>query len=179
MLRLLVRRYTSYGLRPQKRKKRKKRRTWQRESGLARQMTGIALFLAGHRRAYLRAAWRSDLLTQDGRYISVRRQLRHGAGYLIAAINYRLVNDLGGMLGRRLDSALASRTQTRAIVSCLYALPVAMILSRQGLYGLVTNVAQLSIIAAALAAGLRWLRSWRGVKPPKRGPESGRTGPAD
>jgi hypothetical protein len=142
-------------------------------------MTTISLFLAGRRRAHLRAAWQSDLLTQDGQYISVRRQLRHGAGYLLAAVNYRLVNDLGGVLGRRLDSALVSRTQTRAIVSCLYALPVAMILSRQGFYGLVTNAEQLSILAAALAAGLRWLRSWRGVKPPKRGPESGPTGPAD
>jgi hypothetical protein len=145
----------------------------QPESDLARQMIGVALFVAGHRRAHLRDAWRSDLFTEDGQYIPIRRQLRHGAGYLIAAVSYRLVNDLGAVLGRHLDSMLASRAQTRAVVTCLYALPVSMILSRQGLYGLVTNAPQLSVLAAALGAGLRWLRGRRGVEPPKRDPESG------
>lgn len=154
-----------------------KRRVLQRESDLTRQMTGIALFIAGRRRAYLRTAWRSDLINQDCNYISVRRQLRHGSGFLIAAVKYRLINDLGEMLGRRLDLILASRTQTRAIVTCLYAIPVAMILSRQGLYGLVFDAGQLSIFAIALAGGLRRLRTWRGVKSPKRSPESNPTGP--
>jgi hypothetical protein len=135
-------------------------------------MTGVALFMAGQRRAYLGDAWRSDLLTQDGQYIPIRRQLRHGAGYLIAAVNYRLVNDLGGALGRLLDSVLVSRMWTRTVVTCLYTLPVSMILSRQGLYGLVTNAGQLAILAAGLGAALRWLRRWRGVEPPKREPES-------
>jgi hypothetical protein len=90
----------------------------QPESDLARQMIGVALFVAGHRRAHLRDAWRSDLFTEDGQYIPIRRQLRHGAGYLIAAVSYRLVNDLGAVLGRHLDSMLASRAQTRLSHAC-------------------------------------------------------------
>jgi hypothetical protein len=144
----------------------------QRESDLARQMTAVALLMAGQRRAYLHDAWRSDLFAQDGQYISIRRQLRHGAGYLIAAVRYRLVNDFGSALGQLLDSVLASRAWTRMVVTCLYAIPVAMVLARQGSYGLVTNAEQFAVLAAGLGAGLRWLRRWRGVEPPKRDRES-------
>lgn len=58
------------------------------------------------------------------------------------------------------------------MVTCLYAIPVEMIITSQGAYGLVTNAEQLAVLAAGLRAGLRWLRGWRGVKPPKRDPQS-------
>jgi len=145
------------------------RRRARRESGLAWQMIGVALFVAGHRRAYLRDAWRADMYVQDSdQLLPLGRRLRHGAGFLIAAAGYRLINDLGGMLGRLLDAILVSRPWTKAVITCLYAIPVVMVLSRQGAYGLVTNADQLALLATGLGAGLHGLRRWRGVKPPKR-----------
>lgn len=137
-----------------------------RESNLARQATGVALFLAGRKRADLRDAWRSDLLTQDGKFIPVRKQLRHVVGYLGAAVRYRLVNDLGGILGRLLDSVLISRGRTRGLAAILYTVPVAMVLARAGIYGLITNAGSLGAIGAGLWAAVRGLRAWRGVQPP-------------
>ena len=163
-----ARRYRSYGRRNKLLQRWSIGHVARRESSLTRQMTGVALVIAGHRREYLREAWRADLYGQDGRYLSVKRQLRHGAGYLIAAVKYRLLNDLGGTLVRLLDAMLVSRMWTWTVITCVYAVPVAMILSRQGSYGLIENVGGLAVMAGALGAGLRWLRRWRGVQPPKR-----------
>lgn len=151
---------------------RERRSAMRRESGLTRQMIGMALLIAGPRREYLRDAWRADLYADDGRRLSVWRQLRHITGYLIAAINYRFINDLGGALSRLLDKILMSRAWTRVVVACLYAVPVVMILFNQGAYGLVENAGTLAVVAGGLAAGLRWLRRRRGVEPPKRDSQS-------
>jgi hypothetical protein len=148
-------------------RRRLKRPPRRRESNLARQATGLALFLAGRKRADLHDAWRSDLVTQDGRFIPVRQQLRHVAGYMVAVLRYRLVNDLGGILGRLLDSVLISRARTRAISSAGYTVPVAMVLARAGIYGLVTNAGSLGVIGGGLWAAVRALRAWRGVQPPR------------
>jgi hypothetical protein len=44
---------------------------------------------------------------------------------------------------------------------------MAMVFSRQGMYGLVTNAEQLAILGGGLCAAVRGLRAWRGVQPPK------------
>lgn len=133
---------------------------------LPRQVTGIALKMAGRQRAYLREAWDSDLLTEDGVPLSLARRLRHVAGYIPAAIRYRL-DDLGIVLGRLLDAVLISRRRTYVAAGALFAIPVEMIFSHAGLYGLVTNAGQLAVLFAALCASVRGLRKWRGVGPPE------------
>ena len=134
---------------------------------LPRQVTGIALKMAGRQRAYLREAWDSDLLNEDGVPLSLPRQLRHVAGYIPAAIRYRL-DDLGAVLGRLLDVVLISRRRTYTAAGALFAIPVDMIFSHAGLYGLVTNAGQLAVFFAALCACVRELRKWRGVGPPEK-----------
>jgi hypothetical protein len=42
-----------------------------------------------------------------------------------------------------------------------------MIISREGLYGLVTTAGALAVLFAALCGSIRWLREWRRVEPPK------------
>jgi hypothetical protein len=135
-------------------------------------MIGMALFIAGQQRAYMGAEWRADMYGQDGQLLPMARRLRVGAGDLRAAVGYRLINDLGGILGRLLDAILVSRAWTNAVITCLYAIPVVMVLSRQGAYGLVTNADQLAVAATGLGASLHGLRRWRGVKPPKRDAQS-------
>jgi hypothetical protein len=149
-----------------------RRRISRPESILSRQMIRLALLIAGQRRAYLRDAWRADLYADDGRRLSAWRRSRHSTGYVIAAINYRLINDLGGVLSRLLDAVLVSRSRTRVVIACLYLVPIVMILFNQGAYGLVQNAGSLAVVAAGLGAGLRWLRRRRGIEPPKRDSES-------
>jgi hypothetical protein len=136
--------------------------------GLPRQVTGLALLIAGHRRAHLRDAWKSDLLNEDGTPVPMPRQMRHVAGYVVAAIRYRLVNDLGYVLGRLLDAILISRRRTRAMVVPISVSQVVMVFAHQGLYGLVTNVEQFAALGGILCAAVLGARAWRGVQPPKR-----------
>jgi hypothetical protein len=136
-------------------------------NGLAWYLTRCALKVAGRRRSRLGAEWRSDLYDTDGRPIPVLRQLRHVAGYMIAAVRYRLVNDLGDALGRLLDAILVSRTRTRAVVVPLLAIPVAMVFFRQGLYGLIANAGSLGVLGGGLWAAVRGLRAWRNVQLPR------------
>ena len=138
------------------------------ESRLTRQTIRLALLIAGQRRAYLRDAWRADLYADEGRRLSAWRRSRHSAGYVVAAINYRLINDLGEALCRLLDAVLVSRAWTRAVIAWLFLVPIAMILFNQGAYGLVQNADSLAVVAAGLGAGLRWLRRRRKMEPPKR-----------
>jgi Bacterial regulatory proteins, luxR family len=139
-----------------------------RRSRVAWSVTGVGLFVAGHRRAHLRDAWLSDLYDEKGELLPIPTQLRHVAGYLVAAIRYRLVNDLGDALGRVLDGLLVSRVRTAVVVVSLFAVPAQMFITRQGLYGLVANDAQLGVIASALFVAVKSARAWRGVRPPKR-----------
>ena len=133
---------------------------------LPRQVTGIALKMAGRQRAYLREAWDSDLLDENGVPLSLSKRLRHVAGYIRASIRYR-IDDLAAVLGHALDAVLISQRHTRAIVGALFGIPVEMIFSREGLYGLVTNAEALAVLFTALCASVRWLRKWRDVAPPK------------
>lgn len=139
-----------------------------RESVVARRMTKAAAWLAGRRRAHILDAWRSDLFAPDGSFIPFRQQLRHASGYWIAVVQFRLVNDIGAWLGGLLNRVLASNGLTRSALAAVFAIPVAMIIGREGFYGLITNAEQLGVIAGALGAGTHWLRKWRGVKPPKK-----------
>jgi hypothetical protein len=134
---------------------------------LPRQVTGIALKMAGRQRAHLRDAWDSDLLDENGVPLSLSNRLRHVAGYVPAAIRYR-IDDLAAVLGRALDAVLISQRRTRTIAGALFGIPVEMIFSREGLYGLVTNADSLAALFAALCASVSWLRKWRGVKPPEK-----------
>lgn len=139
-----------------------------RQSRLAWSVTGVGLFVAGRRRAHLRDAWLSDLYDEKGKLLPFPAQLRHVTGYLVAAIRYRLVNDLGDALGRVLDGILVSRVRTALVVVSLFAAPAEMFITRQGLYGLVANDAQLGVIVSALCVAVKSARAWRGVRPPKQ-----------
>jgi DNA-binding CsgD family transcriptional regulator len=142
-----------------------------RQSRFARSVTGVGLFVAGRRRAHLRDAWLSDLYDEKGKLLPIPTQLRHVTGYLVAAIRYRLVNDLGDALGKVLDGILVSRIRTAVVVISLFAAPTEMLIARQGLYGLIANDVQLGVIASALCVAVKSARAWRGVRPPKRDKE--------
>ncbi len=134
---------------------------------IPRRVTAIALKLAGCQRAYLWEAWSSDLLDHDGVPLPLSSRLRYAAGYLPAALRYRL-DDLGGVLGRLLDGVLISRRRTWAAATALVAIPVEMIFSHEGLYGFVTRADQLAVIVAAMCASVRALRKLRCVTPPSK-----------
>jgi hypothetical protein len=126
----------------------------------------LALLLVGRRAIDLSEQWRADFYEPDGQPVPVSRQLRHARGYVIAAIRYRLVNDLGSGLGKRLDVVLVSRRRTFIVVGSLFASPVVMVLCNEGVYGLVTRAESLCGIGGLLGLVVQSAREWRGVHPP-------------
>jgi hypothetical protein len=132
-------------------------------------ITRLALIIAGARRAhYLHEAWKADLFGGDGTPPTTWRQLRHAAGYILAAVRFRLVNDLGTAAGRPLDAVLASRAWTAVVSMAIMAVQIGAILRLDGLSGLLANADKPAALATALWLGIRWLRKWRGVRPQKR-----------
>jgi hypothetical protein len=75
------------------------------------------------------------------------------------------LDELGTLENTSLGTA--TRRRTCAAAGGLFAIPAEMILSRQGPYGLVTNIGQLAVFFTALCACVRGLRKWRGVRPPQ------------
>ena len=73
--------------------------------------------------------------------------MRHALGYMIAALKYRLVNDLGGFFGRKLDVALASRACTSVVATFVLCIPFAMILRHDGVYGLINHADSLGLLS--------------------------------
>jgi hypothetical protein len=152
---------------PRKRKSRK-RVGLRASAALSQPTTSLALLIAGRRRSRLRDEWKSDLTGPDGEPVPPWLQLRHVAGYMIAALRYRMVNDLGDALGRVLDAILASRVRTAVVAFTLVAIQAGAILRLRGLSGLLAGADQPAALAGALALAIRWLRNCRGVRPTKR-----------
>jgi hypothetical protein len=71
-------------------------------------------------------------------------------------------------MGRSLDAILASRARTALAAFTLIAIQAGAILRLRGPYGLLAEADQPAALGGALVLAIRWLRNWRGVRPPRR-----------
>lgn len=133
-------------------------------------LLSIAVFLAGHKRAdAIREEWRDHLSGTTGQGFPVERQAREAAGFVCAAVRYRL-QDAADLAWRPVDAALASRELSNLIVM-VTTLSVAVIsIHGAGVYGLVSNLSNVAVAWVATYGLIRVGRWWRDVRPPERKP---------
>jgi hypothetical protein len=132
-------------------------------------LTGFAVFIAGRKRAALGTEWRSHLSGETGRGLPGDQQIREAAGFVRAAVQYRL-QDAADLAWRPVDAILASRQLSNLMV-LLATLSVAVLFIREGgLYGLASNLGSAAVVWGAAFGLIRAGRWWRNVKPPEHEP---------
>jgi len=121
-------------------------------------LTNLAVLLAGRRRAHIREAWLSDLerpcdpTDEVVAGVSATRKVTYAADLVRAAVCYR-IDDVTVLWWRAVDGLLASRSWSRLVLVGPCGVALAMIVHREGLYGLVTNAGNFVAIGTA-SAGL-------------------------
>lgn len=134
-----------------------------------KKLTDLAVFIAGQRRAVIGAEWCSHLSGETGTGLPSRRQARESAGFVLAAVRYRL-QDAADAWWRLGDKVLASRPWSNAVVWLPTICAVTMVIRREGFYGVVVHFESLAALGGFLTLVIHASRRWRGVKPPKREP---------
>lgn len=129
----------------------------------------LAVLIAGSSRACLRAEWRDHLSGEDGRGLPAGQQARAAAGFVVAAVRYRL-QDAADAAWRPVDAVLASRAWSGAVVWLPAFAAVTIVVCRDGVYGVVANFENLASLTGSLFLAIRGGRKWRAVKPPERKP---------
>lgn len=132
-------------------------------------LTGIAVFLAGRKRAVLGAEWRAHLSGETGCGLGASKQCRVAVGFLCAAFRYRLL-DVTDLVWRPVDAVLGSRELSNLIVMLPTLIVAVTFIRSAGVYGLVSNLVNVAAVWSAAYGLIRAGRWWRGVKPPKHEP---------
>jgi hypothetical protein len=129
----------------------------------------FARLLAGSRHAHLAEAWAADLYgdPEVGQRPPARRRLTLAAGFVVAALRLRL-DDATALAWRPIDALLASWHASRLAMLTPVTVAVGLVLSREGLYGLISDADNLGVIAAAPYAAIKGLRKYRQIDSPKR-----------
>jgi hypothetical protein len=132
-------------------------------------LTGLAVLIAGRRRAVLGQEWRAHLSGETGRGLPADQQIREAAGFIYAAMRYRL-QDTADLAWRPMDVVLASRELSNLIVMLATLIVAVISIHGAGLYGLASNLANVAVVWGAAYGIVRLGRWWRGVKPPEHRP---------
>lgn len=135
-----------------------------------KRLTGLAVIIAGERGPAWDDEWWSHLAGESGRGLASSRQARDAArGFLIAALRTRL-QDASDLAWRPVDAVLASRELSNLIVMLTTLIVAEISIHGAGLYGLVSNLANIAVAWPAAYGLIRLGRWWRGVKPPEHKP---------
>jgi hypothetical protein len=97
------------------------------------------------------------------------RQVREAAGFVLAAIRYRL-QDIVDFAWKPVDTVLASRRLSNLFVLLATLGIVAIYLHHGGVYELADNLEGVAVAWGAAFGLIHVGRQWRGVKPPERKP---------
>ena len=147
----------------------KGRKRAQRARVSSQRLTGLAAFIAGHKRAVIGNEWRAHLSGETGAGLSADRLTREAAGFILAAIRFR-VEDAADLAWRPVDAVLASRTLSNLMVLTV-TLATAAIFARQGgVYGVADNLVGVGVVWGAAFGLIHYGREWRDVKPAERKP---------
>ena len=139
----------------------------------SRRLTGLAVFIAGHRRGDLSDEWRSHLSGESGAGLPSRRQAQEAAGFVLAAVRYRL-QDVTDLAWRPVDSLLESRELSNLTVVLATLVIVVFFLRRGGVNDLADHLECVPVAPASALWVINCGKRYRQVKPPKRKPRRGR-----
>jgi hypothetical protein len=146
-----------------------RRRAWWLFGVSPQRLTTLAILIAGRKRADLRSEWRSHLSGETGAGLPQNRQVREAAGFMLAALRYRL-QDLTDLAWQPVDALLSSRELSNLFV-LLATLSVSVIFIRQGrLDGLADNLGSVAVVFTAAFGLIHVGRKYRDAQPPKREP---------
>ncbi len=136
-------------------------------------LTGLAVFIAGRKRAVMASEWRAHLSGETGSGLSADRQVREAAGFVLAAMRYRL-QDTADFAWRPVDAVLASRKLSNLFVLLATLMVVMIHVHHGGLYELADNLEGEAVVWGAAFGLIRAGRWWRDVKPREHKPRKSR-----
>jgi hypothetical protein len=132
-------------------------------------LTGLAVFIAGRERAVVGCEWRSHLAGETGAGLSVDRQVYEAAGFVMAAVHYRL-QDAADLAWRPVDAVLGSRALSSCFV-LVATLGFSLWFGRKvGVYGLAASLESVAVVFFASLGAIHGGRRWRDVKLPEHKP---------
>lgn len=134
---------------------------------LARKLTSLAVSIAGRKRTVMDGEWRAHLSGETGNGLPGCRQVREAAGFLLAAVRYRL-RDIAALAWRLTDAVLASRGASSFVVLAAALSVAALFIWHGGLYELAGKLGNVAVVWAAACGLIRVGRQWRDVEPPER-----------
>jgi hypothetical protein len=140
-----------------------------RASVSSQTLTGLAVLIAGHERAVLGNEWRAHLSGETGAGLSADRLTWEAIGFVLAAVRYRL-QDAADLVWRPVDAVLASRKVSNLVVLLVTIATAVISIHGNGLYGLVSNLANTAVAWGATFGLIHYGRERRDVKPPERKP---------
>jgi hypothetical protein len=144
------------------------RRSWYARLS-PQKLTKLAVFIAGRERAAVASEWRSHLSGEGGSGLPADRQVREAAGFVLAAIQYR-VQDIVDLAWKPADAVLASRKLSNMVVFFATLIIALIYVHQGGPYELADNVGGVGVTWGAAFGLIHVGRQWRGVKPPQRKP---------
>ena len=144
-------------------------RPWWRFAVSPQRLTRLAMLIAGRQRTDVCCEWRSHLAGETGAGLPEGRQVREAAGFVLAAIQYR-VQDIVGFAWKPVDTVLASRALSNLFVLLATLLVVMVHVHHGGLYELADNLEGVGVVWGAAFGLIHIGRQWRDVKPPERKP---------
>jgi hypothetical protein len=135
-------------------------------------LTHLAALLAGRERAAVVCEWCSHLSGETGRGLPEDRQVREAAGFVLAAIRFRL-QDTADCAWRPVDALLASRTLSNLFVFFATLVMALFFVHHGGSGALAGNLEGMAVVWASAFGVIHVGRKWRDVKPPEHKPRKG------
>jgi hypothetical protein len=132
-------------------------------------LTRLAILIAGRRGDDVCWEWRSHLAGETGAGWPEGRQVREAAGFVLAAVRYRLY-DLAELLWRPAEALLASRVLSGLFVLLPTLCVSVLFFVAGGLLGLAEHLEDVAVLWGAAFGLIQAGRHWRDVKPPEHKP---------
>jgi hypothetical protein len=132
----------------------------------AQGITGLAVLLAGRKRASVRDEWRSHLAGLTGRGLPPKARIGAALGFIVAAVSYRL-EDAANVGWNLADAVLKSRKASNVVVVGPTGLAALMVIHSDGIVKTLASFGGIAAIGGLLYALIRVGRWYRNVKPPE------------
>ena len=123
-------------------------------------LTGLAGFFVGRKRVYLREEWRSHLAGEGGQGLAPKDQVQAAWGFVWAAVIIRF-HDADDLAWRPIDAILRSSTLSNLFVWIPVLAAMLAVVHHDGLYALIANNENLTVLGVGLYAMIRVGRWYR------------------